>query len=308
MKREVIAVSLSQCKAMYGNLTYISESEMFKKYPPHLVSLPGSGNSWVRLLIEYETGIYTGSMDTMDFELLMDGGFPGEKACGIRTSAIRAHPHFFDFVNDRLRLRHTFQRDKCKRGLVRELKRMIVLVRNPFDALWSYYQYLQSLSRSNYLTEKSFNVENWVYYSPHIAKFWDIDFYRIILPLLHSYNPMDVTIIRYEDLLNPSINLETLNKLMRFMGHTSVSIERLRCAFILADKPSVHRRTDDPARITSLKAYFGNGFESSYGTQSSKLLCKLRPHFAGFSDKFNYTLVPTGYEAAANVCSSHLPR
>ena len=61
-------VNYAYCSEKYGNLTYIPEAQMFEKYPPHLISFPGSGNSFVRLLIEYSTGFHTGSMGTDDFE------------------------------------------------------------------------------------------------------------------------------------------------------------------------------------------------------------------------------------------------
>ena len=49
--------SQAYCSEKYGNLTYIPESQMFDQFPPHLMSLPGAGNSWLRLLIEYATGM-----------------------------------------------------------------------------------------------------------------------------------------------------------------------------------------------------------------------------------------------------------
>jgi len=46
--------------------------------PPMLLSFPGSGNTWLRILIDCATGIYTGSIysDTTLYDSL-----PGEKFC-----------------------------------------------------------------------------------------------------------------------------------------------------------------------------------------------------------------------------------
>lgn len=49
------------CMNLYGRRDYIPVHTMMKKIPPLISSLPGSGNSWSRLLIEYATGYLTGS-------------------------------------------------------------------------------------------------------------------------------------------------------------------------------------------------------------------------------------------------------
>lgn len=124
------ALTDQQCHEKYGNhtLTWIAESVMFDKYPPHLLSQPGSGSSWLRQLLEFSTGFHSGSVDTFDFEYLEPGHFAGERACGLRMCVLRAHPHHFDFTRGQLRFRHNYIRDKCKRGLIREIKRLIILV------------------------------------------------------------------------------------------------------------------------------------------------------------------------------------
>mmetsp|Transcript_24275 Transcript_24275/g.40527 ORF Transcript_24275/g.40527 Transcript_24275/m.40527 type:complete len:507 (-) Transcript_24275:1170-2690(-) len=291
-------LSYEYCSEHYGNLTYIPESKMFDQYPPHLLSLPGSGNSWLRLLIEYATGIYTGSMDTWDTEFLGEGGFIGERSCGLRLAVIRAHPHFFDFLNGKLRFRHPHQRDKCKRGLIREMKRMIVLVRNPYDTLWSQYQLLNSLSHSGYITRDTFEREHWHTFAPDMASFINSEFYRIILPIFKVYLPEDLTIVRYEDLLDPIKGPDALGKLTRgFMKVGDISDEKLHCAFKLADKPLVHRNTADKSRVDAFTAFLESGFNGSTSSTydmvpHKSVLCRLREHFVGYGDYFNYTLFP----------------
>lgn len=66
-----------------------------QRRPPLLYSFPGSGNTWVRLLIELSTGIYTGSVydDHALREML-----PGEGACDDTVSVVKVvHlcPHDF---------------------------------------------------------------------------------------------------------------------------------------------------------------------------------------------------------------------
>ena len=57
--------------------------------PPLLYSFPGSGNTWVRLLIDWATGIYSGSfyLDKTLIPIL-----PGEIKCDRSVSVIKVHP------------------------------------------------------------------------------------------------------------------------------------------------------------------------------------------------------------------------
>eukprot|EP00755_Sulcionema_specki_P030092 Sspe_Gene.93578::Locus_66178_Transcript_1_1_Confidence_1.000_Length_417::g.93578::m.93578 len=57
--------------------------------PPLLWSFPGSGNSWLRLLVERATGVYTGSVYHKDQS--MRAVFRGEDFCNSSVIAIKAH-------------------------------------------------------------------------------------------------------------------------------------------------------------------------------------------------------------------------
>ena len=81
------------CNQKYGKPAFIplanarEKRPSYEKRPPVLMSLPGSGNSWVRLLIEYSTGIFTGSLEIKDMEYRYI--FRGENHCGLRMSVIK---------------------------------------------------------------------------------------------------------------------------------------------------------------------------------------------------------------------------
>jgi hypothetical protein len=70
--------------------------------PALLWSYPGSGNTWARLLIEYATGVYTGSLfgDRTLFPVL-----PGERAC---NRSVDQSPHNGS-SNELLHPRHAAQ-------------------------------------------------------------------------------------------------------------------------------------------------------------------------------------------------------
>ena len=78
-----------------------------------LLSYPGSGNSWVRQLLETSTGVYTGSV-FCDYEYIK-AGMIGE---GVRSgNVIAVKTHF------------------CKD--VSKFSKVIYIVRNPFDAVFA---------------------------------------------------------------------------------------------------------------------------------------------------------------------------
>jgi hypothetical protein len=250
-----------------------------------------------------------------DYEFLGPGGFVGERSCGLRLAALRAHPHFFDFLNGKLRFAQNNQRDKCKRGLVRELKRMIILLRNPYDTLWANYQLVSSLSHAEYLTTETFDASTWMFTAPMMAKHYDAELYRIVKPIIDTYPTEDVTFVKYEDLTNPAKRLSALRNVLTFMKY-NVTEERLQCAFLLSDKPFVHRNVHDPHRITAKTAYLLNretvpdaltmaGEISTTSVQRAStyynnLFCELREPFSGFAKVLNMTLTPTWMDSAAS--------
>jgi hypothetical protein len=123
-----------QCKAKYGQLKYFKQSE--KRLPPMLYTFPGSGNTWGRLLIEYATGIYSGSVYN-DKTLLQ--ALPGEFTCDWSVSVIKVHPHTHNALP---LLNGGFNSDnmKCKRGNVKRFHKAVLLIRDPYDSIWSEFQ------------------------------------------------------------------------------------------------------------------------------------------------------------------------
>ena len=121
------------CKISYGQRNYITFDLNKLAAPPLLTSLPGSGNSWTRLLIEYATGYYTGSIygDTTLFEL-----FPGEVHCGKRLSVIKVHPGNLIITRNTnegpIWINHKYSTITCKRGMIKGFNRMLLIIRDPW--------------------------------------------------------------------------------------------------------------------------------------------------------------------------------
>jgi hypothetical protein len=71
------------------------------------------GNTWCRLLIEYATGIYSGSIYN-DSSLMK--ALPGEVHCSKRVSVIKAHPFSVDFLTAIKTKSVDKSHDKCLEG------------------------------------------------------------------------------------------------------------------------------------------------------------------------------------------------
>ena len=124
----------SQCKAKGGSkpqqhkdkISWCKERTFARSRRPlvALASFPGSGNTWLRYLLEQATGIFTGSLYCDKYLRVT---FPGELVVSGSVVAIKTH-----YPNSRV-----LPMD-VRLVLKKELyDKAIVLVRNPFDALLS---------------------------------------------------------------------------------------------------------------------------------------------------------------------------
>ena len=109
-----------------GNVQVPSQFHKCKKMsfqdsgiPTLLVSHPGSGDSWVRQLLETTTGIYTGSYKDCDIDYIK-AGMLGE---GIVSEKVIAVKFNFGPLPDKW-----------------HFKKVIYIIRNPYDAIVSDYQ------------------------------------------------------------------------------------------------------------------------------------------------------------------------
>ena len=72
-----LAQSYSECEFKFGNRTFLPSKA--PRLPPVLYTFPGSGNTWVRLLIEFSTGILSGSAPIDQSLVLSRGASRGRK-------------------------------------------------------------------------------------------------------------------------------------------------------------------------------------------------------------------------------------
>ncbi|KAI9562685.1 hypothetical protein GHT06_010139 [Daphnia sinensis] len=210
-----------------------------------LTSFPGSGVTWTRQLIEGVTGIYTGTAYGSTEPSIVDGNHHGNEAehdCGC-TIVIKDHgyPETYPFIDT--------EGPYKNRG--------ILLLRNPFDALFTFSHFLWSgNNQKGTVSPNVFNGTEWDEYISYVAEEWAEHADRWIRNIKHG------TVIFYERLLQDTESeLRRLLKAINFVdaNHPPVDPERMRCTLKhknrldrkRSNKPKVPLRLKDHSIIMS---------------------------------------------------------
>ena len=134
--------SFAECNMSYGSRDFLWLTEM--KLPPMLLTFPGSGTTMTQMLLEYATGILSGSI--YDEEELYDV-MPGLKFCGQRLSVIKAHIKDLLFKTtpagkdeEAITFHSSRYVTKCRKGIIYNFNRFIIVLRSPWASVWSNYQ------------------------------------------------------------------------------------------------------------------------------------------------------------------------
>lgn len=247
-KSSNVTLTKEICRNMFGQRHFLSLDE--KRLPPMLYTFPGSGNTWGRLLIEHATGIYSGSVYN-DRSLLE--ALPGEFSCDWRVSVVKVHPHTHPFgpLRD-----GTFHSDdnKCKRGNIQKFRRAVLLIRNPFDAIWSEFQRRVTQSHVEGILKHTFQWSRWQANAAQLSHEFNTMWEEHYAGIEKAYPSKDYIYIRYEDLKNKSTRIDTLQKIVTFL-HLSTPRLQLECAFVSAESKKAHRAIDPDLEMTKETAY-----------------------------------------------------
>ena len=199
-----------------------------------LASYPGSGNTWIRYLIEAATGIYTGSI--FKDKSIIKAGHHGEARNFKDGSTILQKTHHRAIYIERYahygvnwRTRHI--RDFGGRG--------VVVIRNPYKAILSYWNFKNTQSHTKTISAKTFH-------SREFRDFVVVGIERWLEVVSDWLNlSKDVYFIFYEDLADaPTAEIRKLLKYLRF----EVNEGRLQC-IELHSAGSFHRKhhqAEDP--------------------------------------------------------------
>ena len=219
-------------------LDYLSEDfiRSSKDRIPPLIISPFDEEIYTKIgyLLSSITGYYTGSVVVDDYE----------KVCGLRTIGIQGYLYDFDDsnVNSRgdgiplISLQNKASRVKCRKGVIREFNRIVLIVRDPIASISSRWR------------DKALDNESIMNHAVEGAKEYNHDLQRFIIPILMNLPDKDFLILRYEDIFGTNSRL-SVNKLLDFLNlGTSVSQSHLDNSLkqTLAACPTTHVSTDDP--------------------------------------------------------------
>ncbi|XP_065900782.1 WSCD family member CG9164-like [Dysidea avara] len=159
-----------------------------------LFCFPGSGNSWVRQLIETTTGIYTGTYQDCDDSYIFNGMI-GE---GVYTDNVIAVKIHFPNTDDQKWL---------------DERSIIYVVRNPFDAILVEWNQQKSASKNHNMAHLSTTTvfgKAWIATVTKYSKLW-----RLHIEAYAHSNKTPILVLKYENLLT---DLHTeLKRMMEFM-------------------------------------------------------------------------------------------
>ncbi|KAJ8044702.1 WSC domain-containing protein 2 [Holothuria leucospilota] len=167
---------------------------------PYIVlwSLPGSGNTWLRYLIERVTGIFTGSVG--NDKGLFDGGFRGQllPAKSGRTVVVKTH----SLID------------------VRDAEGILFLIRDPYGSAIAEVNRRFSKGHTSFATEERFMGPQWRTFAIDHVEQWALDIKHYVVL------PQKKLIVYYEDLQNDLRN--QLKRIVKFLG-LSLDEQRLQC-------------------------------------------------------------------------------
>lgn len=118
-----------------------------------LASYPGSGNTWLRHLMEHSTGIYTGSV-YVD-KKLMSGGFHGEGTDFMKKTVLGVKMH------------------RCSRKELHVFESVILLVRNPYNAMVSEWHRYHTSYHKGTVDLNTFRTKEWEEFVEEESSHWE---------------------------------------------------------------------------------------------------------------------------------------
>ena len=180
-----------------------------------LVSYPGSGNTWVRYLIEGATGVFTGSVFD-DTSLVGEGHWGEERKWDDGSTIVQKTHHraLYLYKYEGYGLKWKKEQVKGFGG------RGVVLVRNPYKAILSYWNFFNTKSHTSTAGQNTFQALKFQDFVSTGAERW--------LELILDWTEFgqEVFFIFYEDLVDDPVS--EMRHLVNYLG-LKVSERRLAC-------------------------------------------------------------------------------
>ena len=176
-----------------------------------LASFPGSGNTWVRYLIEGATGVYTGSI--FNDRSILRAGHYGEGRDYKDGSTIMQKTHHRSLYLDKYK---GYELKWRETHIMTFQGRAVLVVRNPYKAILSYWNFFTTQSHTNTISEHSFESFKFKDFVFTGASRW----FEVISDWINMGN--DVYFIFYEDLVEDPVR--EMRKLIDYLGFPVIPI------------------------------------------------------------------------------------
>eukprot|EP01062_Namystynia_karyoxenos_P030940 TRINITY_DN23004_c0_g1_i1.p1 TRINITY_DN23004_c0_g1~~TRINITY_DN23004_c0_g1_i1.p1 ORF type:complete len:1051 (+),score=335.27 TRINITY_DN23004_c0_g1_i1:92-3244(+) len=261
--------------------------------PPIFWSFPGSGNTWIRFLIEQSTGVYTGSVyQDLDIIKLM----PGEMRCDKSVVAVKGHPNWtpFDLVDGAYRpgrrywVNGTSASDPIGSGRMDtdmwhgitgvpkypvikgymkkcqvDIDRALVVTRDPYAALWAEYQRVKSekvvggvkvdFGHVAKLLKPDFDPVDMRKHLISLTQDWMLQF-EGYEGFIERHGCESVLFQPFEEMVKKETRDFAITRMVSFLKRPMVTSPE--CAFRLADHPKIRRvKSKDPNAMTMADAF-----------------------------------------------------
>ena len=196
--------------------------------PLFLYSEGGSGNTWMRILMEYITGISTGVPFADDLFMKI---FNAEGECHAGLLLCKQHPRWFYYSG-------IIHFEYFPQGIWKWPDRnisaqstadgLVWIVRNPWYSMWSLHQLVASkFSSHGYrIPKEQFNAYDWkneLYFGTtelSLVEHWKKQFELVdILKQNRSWNDDNIVIIKYEMLLDTETRVDEILKVVKHLYH-----------------------------------------------------------------------------------------
>lgn len=269
----------SNCWQYHQNIRLKTAQELQQQdnlnSPVILASIPGSGNTWVRLLLERATGILTGSIY---IDPTLKHILRGEGIFNASTIVVKSHPGKMNVSTTSREVLLFKGIHHLSQSIIS--KKVIILVRDPFAAIMAETkrQLTKDQSHSTDIVLNEGNKAKWIeiiLLQAFRSKGGTLKF----LDILSTFARKNVMILRYEDLIDDKKREIALLDVLKFLGPTYVSNkERISCAFASSDLPTIHRNSS-----SSLNTIIGG---------NPHLVCDLwKRGVETFAQAFNYSIM-----------------
>jgi hypothetical protein len=204
----------------------------------------------------------------------MSDKFVADKYCGFRMSVIDCdHLALIDVDNKgSIRIATRKSQSRCRKGVIHWFRRVVLLVSSPLES--TYLKAVEGLKPPEKI-ESAFLQK---------SKLFGYHYNRVIAPLLQYMPTKSITVVRYEDLINPQSRVDALNKVVEFIFGVPPKPERVQCAFDYSSK-YLHENKVDKTALKEL-------------TQQSELIEEFWDAYSAFDRIFSYRET-TGDVAAA---------